>query len=58
MVIDRANVAIADKYEVAYCLLAYLHFTVLKVKVKVMYNSTVNISKTVTDKANIVIANI
>ena len=47
MVTDRANIAIANKYKVAYSLSIGI-ITVLKVKV--MYNSTVNISHTVTDR--------
>ena len=49
-----------NKYKLAYGLpIAYAHLTlpILKVKVKVMHISTVDISQTATDKANTAIGN-
>ena len=57
MVADNANIAIANNIKShTEFQLAYLHLTLAcsKVEVKIMYNSTVNISQTVTDRTNIV----
>ena len=59
MVADKANTAIVSKYKVA-CDLSIIYiclWPVVKIKVKMSYNSNVHISQTVTIKASIVIAN-
>ena len=50
MLNDKANITIAIKYEVVYGLSINISLVYLKVKVKVIYNSSAIVTKLVTDK--------
>ena len=59
IVIKIANISVAIKCEVAHllCILSYLHLTlaILEAKIEVIHTLNVNIFKTLTDRASIIL---